>query len=44
MKNSPIQTTKSSEPIYQVIINGVVYRGTRSEIQQIIADDREIRG
>lgn len=44
MKNSPIQTTKSSEQIYQVIINGVVYRGTRSEIQQIIADDRENRG
>lgn len=43
MKNSPIQTTKSSEQIYQVIINGVVYRGTRSEIQQIIADDRENR-
>lgn len=44
MKNSPIQTTKSTEQIYQVIINGVVYRGTRSEIQQIIADDRENRG
>lgn len=44
MKNSPIQTTKSSEQIYQVIINGVVHRGTRSEIQQIIADDRENRG
>ena len=44
MKNSPIQTTKSSEQIYQVIINGVVYRGTRSEIQQIIADDRENHG
>ena len=44
MKNSPIQTTKSSEQIYQVIIDGIVYRGTRSEIQQIIADDRENRG
>ena len=44
MKNSQIQTTKPAEQIYQVIIDGIVYRGTRSEIQQIIADDRENRG
>ena len=44
MKNSQIQTAKPAEQIYQVINNGIVYRGTRSEIQQIIADDRENRG
>ena len=44
MKNSQIQTTEPAEQIYQVIIDGIVYRGTRAEIQQIIADDRENRG
>ena len=44
MKNSQIQTAKPAEQIYQVIIDGIVHRGTRTEIQQIIADDRENRG
>ena len=44
MRNSQIQTTKPAEQIYQVIIDGIVHRGTRAEIQQIIADDRENRG
>ena len=44
MKNSQIQTAKPAEQIYQVIIDGIVYRGTRSEIQQSIAGDRENRG
>ena len=44
MKNSQIQTAKPAEQIYQVIIDSIVYRGTRSEIQQIIADDRENHG
>ena len=44
MKNSQIQTANPAEQIYQVIIDGIVYRGTRSEIQRIIADGRENRG
>lgn len=30
--------------IYEVIINGIVYRGTWEEIQQILADERENLG
>ena len=44
MKNSQIQITKPAEQIYQVIIDGIVHRGTRAEIQQIIAHDRENPG
>lgn len=41
MRNSNSQMTDNQ--VYQVIIAGKVYRGTRSEIQQIIAEDRENR-
>lgn len=30
--------------IYEVVINGIVYRGTLEEIQQILADERENLG
>ena len=30
--------------VYEVIINGVVYRGTWDEIRQILADERENLG
>lgn len=30
--------------IYEVIINGIVYRGTWEEIQQVLADERENLG
>lgn len=42
MKNSNAQITDNQ--VYQVVIAGKIYRGTRSEIQQIIAEDRENRG
>lgn len=43
MKNSQIRTAKSTEPIYQCIIDGIVYRGSKDYIQQVIRDDRENR-
>lgn len=42
MRNSNSQTTDNQ--VYQVVIDGIVYRGSRSYIQQVIADDRENRG
>lgn len=30
--------------LYTVVINGIVYRGTLEEIQQILADERENLG
>lgn len=30
--------------LYIVVINGIVYRGTLEEIQQILADERENLG
>ena len=44
MKNSKIQTTKPAEPVYEVIIDGIVYRGSKDYIQQVIREDRENRG
>lgn len=43
MKNSSVQTVKPAEQIYQVVIAGKVYRGTRAEIQRILTDYRENR-
>ena len=36
-------TQSSTEKIYQVVIDGMVVRGTLSEIQAAIAEDRENR-
>lgn len=30
--------------IYEVVINGIVYRGTLEYIMQVIADERESNG
>lgn len=35
---------KDTAMIYEVVINGIVYRGTLEEIQQILADERENLG
>lgn len=37
-------TPKDTAMIYEVVINGIVYRGTLEEIQQILADERENLG
>lgn len=42
MRKSNSQTTGNE--VYQVVINGVVYRGSKSYIQRVIAEDRENRG
>lgn len=44
MKNSQLRTAKPAEQIYQCIIDGIVYRGSKDYIQQVIRDDRENRG
>lgn len=44
MKNFQIRTSKPVEQVYQVIIDGIVYRGSKDYIQQVIKDDRENRG
>lgn len=43
MKDSQIQTAKPAEQVYQVIIDGVVYRGSQDYIRQVIKEDRENR-
>lgn len=41
MRNPNSQTTDSQ--VYQVVIDGIVYRGSKEYIQKVIAEDRENR-
>lgn len=43
MKNFNTQPAKPAEQVYQVIIDGVVYRGSQDYIRQVIKEDRENR-
>lgn len=44
--NSPIVslTQKDIAMLYTVVINGIVYRGTLEELQQLLAEERENLG